>query len=144
MFFIVHPLRRIESKDLPGYFIVAERDSARVRKWPNYALTWVSPGNSGQNGSVSFQTFDNRWLMDNGSLIVAASYDHTRRFKRMSTFIVSNDKWFSGCSVVQSVVNSSRFLRHSGKRLMMSEPEDSILFRNSSCWKITERGISSI
>ena len=112
----------------------------QMKNYNSYALKVVCPGFNGKTGSISFQTFDNKWLIENKSKIEVASYDSTRRFRFLSTFIASDSKWFPGYSAFESSVNSSNYLTHDGKWLRMDRFEDSMHFKSSSSWRILDRG----
>ena len=136
----MHPLKRIESKSLPGYFMYAEGIFGRISQHHDHALEVVSPGMTGKIGTVSLQTFDKKWLIDNSSKIEVAPYDRTLRFKYMATFNITENKWFPGYMVLESCMKSGHFLRNDGEWLRMDAFEDSVLFKNSSSWRVTERG----
>ena len=136
----VHPLKVIESKDLSGYAIFVKGNLGRIIQGQNYAFKFVSPGMTGENGSISLQTFDNKWLIENNSKVVAAHYDRTRRFKYLASFILAEDKWFPGFSTFESSVNPNHFLRHDSEWIRIDKFQDSADFKSNASWKMTERG----
>ena len=98
----MHPLKRIESKSFPGYFMHAEGKFGRISQHHDYALEVVSPGMSGMIGTMSFQTFDKKWLIENNSKIEFAPYDRTLHFKYKATFNIFENRWFPGYSALVS------------------------------------------
>ena len=138
-FYLVKPIKHIESKDFPGRYITIKRGIGELNDGDHHFLKIAMPGNTGKEGTISFQTSKNTWLMVNGSSIVEASTRNTRSFILSTTFVVYENIWFYGYVAFEPCINPRRFLKHDGIWLRISEFENSTDFQNSSSWVMLDR-----
>ena len=135
------PVKLLESKSHPGYFVTA----GYIEEGYYHILKLKIPGNTGLSGTISFQTSENKWLSENSSNVEAAPYRNTLRFRLGTTFVQRKGGWLhEGYFAFESSVSQGHFLRPRGYHLRVEKFENSTGFKDDASWKIVDRGRISI
>ena len=130
----------IQSKNYPGYFVAAHKTFGHIEEGYDHILKLSIPGNTGYNNTVSFETLQNKWLMENDSYIEIVPYKTTRSFKYSTTFMLWKSVWFEGYYAFESSINPGHFLRHDRYVLKVDRFENSTKFKHDASWKYADRG----
>ena len=97
-----------------------------------------SPGNTGDNGTVSFQTGDGKWLKEeNDNFLWVRLYNASEDFEKRSTFILRPNKWFAESFAFDSTYNPGRYFVHSSFKIMLlptSADNDLERFKNKASY----------
>jgi len=136
----------IQSKNFPDhYFGLGDKFEFRIDKTA-YPLRIVSPGLTGERGTVSFQSMTDRskyirhfnfvlYLEDKNSGRDAAI------FAKDATFRIRKAEFFKGFVSFESVNFPGRFVRHQGNTLKLHPDDGSDLMHNDASFKIVERPV---
>jgi len=101
----------------------------------------VSPGLTGEQGTVSFQSVaqPNKYLRHYGFVLYLEDRNTGRNqplFTKDATFKVVQNRFFSGFVAFSSVNYPDRLLRHQGYTLKLHPVDGSDLYRNDASFRI--------
>ena len=133
-------IKLIESKNYPGYFISAQKNTWMLMEGYDNVLKLSMPGNSKRSNRVSFRSLDNGWLCDNISDIGHVNNEDTESFENSTTFFLRQDKWFRGYVAFEPSIRPDYFLRHTGLVLKPVKFANTTNFKEDASWKIRDRG----
>jgi hypothetical protein len=119
------------------YLSIKGENQAHIQA--NIKTYWqlVSPGLTGEEGSVSFMSADkpNFYLRHSGFLLYLHHNDNSQLFKSDATFLVRNSKFFEGFTAFESSNYRGYFLRHQNYRIKLHKLETSDLYKKDASWK---------
>ena len=122
------------------YSITYENDNGLWLRERDHWLGVYSPGNTGRKGTVSLQTYDGKWLMEESGMINARSYGMSHEFKEASTFWVLQNLFHTGYFSLESSINAGFYIIHQNSRVKMLKSDGSTLFHNDASWLLKETG----
>ena len=130
----------MESKNYPGHFLSVQSNRWMLIEGYDHPVKVFKPGNTGNNGSISFLSVDTGWLSDNISDIRNALQEDTDSFKTSTTFLLSHNKWFQGYVAFESSARPGYYLKHMGLRVILDQFNNTIKFKEDASWKLMDRG----
>ena len=131
---------KIQSKNFGDHYFGSDNNFDFKISKAGYQLNIVSPGLTGEAGTVSFQSPSepNKYLRHYG-FILYLEYRNGRNahiFPQDATFKIIENKWFPGFVTFQSVNYPDRFVRHQGYTLKLHPDDGSPLMHNDASFKI--------
>ena len=117
------------------------RFSIRMRRLNDYWITVVTPGNTGEPNSVSFQTAYGWWIVQRlpYTYLSAAPYASTTWFNKASTFLLHKNKWYSGYQTFESRSYKDYFMMTRGYSVYMYNIHEGNYHMKDYCsWTMSE------
>ena len=103
-------------------------------------LNIITPGNTGEPKSVSFQMANGLWLAQSSKDITVMEERLTNWFNLATTFSLLTDKWPNGFVAFESLVQRGYFLKLSGtQQLQLGSFKDVSLYLDKTSWRMSNK-----
>ena len=148
--YIVFSAFSIQSKNYPTYYFGPADNGLdyKIVQNSHTKFIMVSPGLTGEVGTVSFQPIDSpgHYLRLYNFLLVLEKRDGNDgmpadMFDLDATFRMRENKFFSGFFSFESVKYRNYYIRHQGFSLKVSQEDHSDLYQNDASFKIISTGM---
>ena len=138
--FVPTELANLQSKNYADHYFGSDNNFDFIISKVGYQLNIVSPGLTGEAGTVSFQSpaEPNKYLR-HFDFVMFLEDRHGRsadNFPQDATFRIIENKWFPGFVTFQSVNFPDRFIRHHFFTLKIHPDDGSDLMHNDASFKI--------
>ena len=131
---------RIQSKNFPEHYFGSDNNFDFKISKNGYQLNIVSPGLTGEEGTISFQSNaePNKYLRHYGFILYLEDKNgrNAHIFPQDATFRIRENKFFLGFVSFESVNFPGRFLRHQGYTLKLHPDDGSDLMHNDASFLI--------
>ena len=133
-------LAKIQSKNYNDHYFGSDNNFVFKISTTAYDLNIISPGLTGEEGTVSFQSKSepNKYLRHYGFILYLEDKNgrNAHIFPKDATFRIRPDKFFGGFVSFESVNFPGRFLRHQGYTLKLHPDDGSDLMHNDASFLI--------
>ena len=129
----------MHNENYPGYstFSLVYSKHLHLRKG-DYWFDMLAPGNNGEVNTVSFQTTDGRWIVDEGASTVAViQYQDTVAFSEISTFLLHKIGGSEVHVALESCIRRGYFMQNNGGLVNMQPNNSHYGLRN--LWILSDR-----
>ena len=134
---LVPTCSQFQSYNFPAFSFGLSGTAAYIQASSGYKWILVSPGLTGQPGTVSFRgCLDaTKYLRHSGFVLWEHPYDSSLLYKKDATYFMHKNKWFNGYDAYESINFPLYFIRHQYYRLKISDYDGSHLFKLDGSFK---------
>ena len=133
----------LQSFNYPKHLVGFGQDGAVTLRSDGKRFELISPGLTGEHGTISFKSFDKDdfYLRHfDSELYCEYSYDNrnTSSFAEDATFRVYKDKWYRGTFSFESVNVPGQYIRHCDWRLRLGDESEGEVLQKDASFRLVE------